>query len=251
MAAVPRYYWFMVNRVCWKCGITAHMSLPRTAQSATLSGRSQGPQIWDFAFPLDENGEPQGAFLYVIFVCDECGYPSVAKCRYKREGYSVSFSEPLEWIPSKAEDHQFSDVPKSVADAANEAYKCFSVQAYRASVIMARSVLEGIANEKISEPFKTRKNGDKYDKTLKEKIEDMVTEGVISKGLGDKANVIKEMGNSSTHNVFEEITESDAAGTLDFLELVIQEVYTHESQLQQLGKTVEGIKKKKRKRWWR
>lgn len=227
------------------------MSLPRTARSVAFGGLPQGPTIWDFAFPLDERREPQGKFLYVIFVCDECGYPSLAKCRRDEEESRFSLSEPLEWIPSKAEDHQFSDVPESVADAANEAYKCFSVQAYRASVIMARSVLEGIANEKISEPFKIRKNGEKYDKTLKEKINDMVTEGVISRGLGDKAAVITEMGNSSTHNVFEEITESDAAGTLNFLELVIQEVYTHENQLRQLGKTVENIKEKKRKLWWR
>lgn len=106
---------------------------------------------------------------------------------------------------------------------------------------MARSVLEGIANEKISEPRK--KNG--YDKDLKDKIKDMVTEEIISKKLGAKANVIKDIGNSSTHNIFEDISEDDAADTLEFLSLVIDEVYRQESQLNRLGRRTEKIKKKK------
>lgn len=111
---------------------------------------------------------------------------------------------------------------------------------------MARSVLEGIANTKISEPLKTGANGKKYDKNLKEKIKDMVKEDIITRKLGEMASAIKDVGNSSTHNIFEKITKTDAANTLTFLELVIQQVYTQEAQLQQLGKTVDNIRKKKR-----
>lgn len=242
----------MVNRICWQCGVTAHMSLPKIYRSVTSFSVYDKPTVWDFAFPVDERGLPQGEYLYVIYVCDECGYPNLAqyRCIPNPESNGVLLSKsPIQWIPSRAEDHQFSGVPENVAAAANEAFRCFSIQAYRASVIMARSVLEGIANEKISVPYKINSKGEKYDKTLKEKIEDMVKEEAISKKLGEKASLIKDVGNSSTHNIFEEITETDAAGTLGFLELTIQEVYTQEAQLQQLGKTVENIRQKKHRFW--
>lgn len=239
----------MVNRICWQCGVTAHMSLPRTYRGGTSFSAYGEPTIQDFAFPVDEHGFPQGEYLYVIYVCDECGYPNLAqyRCIPDPESDGVTLSEyPLQWIPSRAEDHRFSGVPENVAAAANEAFRCFSIQAYRASVIMARSVLEGIANTKISEPLKTGANGKKYDKNLKEKIMDMVKEDIITRKLGEMASAIKDVGNSSTHNIFEKITKTDAANTLTFLELVIQQVYTQEAQLQQLGETVDNIRKKKR-----
>lgn len=239
----------MVNRICWQCGVTAHMSLPRTYKGGTSFSACGKPTVWDFAFPVDEHGFPQGEYIYVIYVCDECGYPSLAlyRCVPDPESDGVTLSEyPLQWIPSQAEDHQFSGVPENVAAAANEAFRCFSIQAYRASVIMARSVLEGIANEKISASYKMNSKGEKCDKTLKEKIKDMVKEDIITRKLGEKASAIKDVGNSSTHNIFEKITKIDAASTLAFLELVIQQVYTQEAQLQQLGKTVDNIRKKKR-----
>ena len=225
------------------------MSLPRTYRRIASFNNHSEPNIWDFAFPLDESGKPRGEYLYVIYACDECGYPNIAQYDYIEDDESGGIriaNLPLQWIPSQAEDHRFSEVPENVAAAANEAFRCFSIQAYRASVIMARSVLEGIANTKISEPLKTGANGKKYDKNLKEKIKDMVKEDIITRKLGEMASAIKDVGNSSTHNIFEKITKTDAANTLTFLELVIQQVYTQEAQLQQLGKTVDNIRKKKR-----
>ncbi len=201
----------------------------------------------DFAFPLTSDGELQGKHLYIIYVCDNCGYPNIAKyTAYTDKWRTIRHSaEPVEWIPLRAEDHTFVDVPKRVVSAANEAFRCFSIQAYRASVIMARSVLEGIANKKISEPYKTDAKGKRHDKDLKEKIKDMKEEGIISKKLGDKASVIKDIGNGSTHNIFHEISKDDASATLGFLDLVIQEVYTQEAQLKKLGKTSDEIKREK------
>ena len=224
------------------------MSLPRTYRRIASFNNHSEPNIWDFAFPLDESGKPRGEYLYVIYACDECGYPNIAQYDYIEDDESGGIriaNLPLQWIPSQAEDHRFSEVPENVAAAANEAFRCFSIQAYRASVIMARSVLEGIANEKISASYKMNSKGEKCDKTLKEKIKDMVKEDIITRKLGEKASAIKDVGNSSTHNIFEKITKTDAANTLTFLELVIQQVYTQEAQLQQLGKTVDNIRKKK------
>lgn len=68
-------------------------------------------------------------------------------------------------------------------------------------MIMARSVLEVIITEKIQSPA----NEHGKDKTLNAKLRDAAKEGVISKRLGDLAATIKDVGNGSTHNIFEEI----------------------------------------------
>lgn len=107
---------------------------------------------------------------------------------------------------------------------------------------MARTVLEGIANSKIN-PVK--ENG--YEKDLKEKIKDLGKAGIISKRLEDKASIIKDIGNGSTHNIFEEITETDAINTLNFLDLLIDEVYTQEAQYDQLGQTNKKLNISKQK----
>lgn len=239
----------MVNRVCWKCGIATHMSLPKSEVTVPGIYRSYPLSAMEYIFPRDSNGEPQGKYVYAILVCDECGYPNIAKyaVRQNDSGEFEYSAVPVEWIPSRAEDHSFADVPKRVASAANEAFRCFSIQAYRSSVIMARSVLEGIANEKIRHRSKTTSKGKEFDKGLTEKIKDMEDEEVISKKLGDKASAIKDIGNNSTHSIFQEISKEEASIVLDFLDLVIQEVYTQEAQLKKLEKTSDKIERKKEK----
>lgn len=221
------------------------MSLPKSEVRSPLGPYRLNSE--DFAFPLTSDGELQGKHLYIIYVCDNCGYPNIAKyTAYTDKWRTIRHSaEPVEWIPLRAEDHTFVDVPKRVVSAANEAFRCFSIQAYRASVIMARSVLEGIANEKIQAPFKINSKGEKIDKNLKEKIKNMKDEEVISRKLGNKASAIQNIGNGSTHNIFQEITKEDASIVLGFLDLVIREVYTQEAQLKKLGKTSDEIKREK------
>lgn len=205
------------------------------------------PGASEFSFPRDAAGSFTDDFVFVIYVCDYCGYPNIAK--YETDEIDSSgieyLGDPVEWVPLQADDHAFTDVPKKVASAANEAFRCFSIQAYRASVIMARSVLEGIANENIDNCSRTTSKGKEFDKGLTEKIKDMEAKGIISKKLGSKASVIKDIGNGSTHNIFHEISKDDASATLGFLDLVIQEVYTQEAQLKKLGKTSEEIRREK------
>lgn len=118
-----------------------------------------------------------------------------------------------------------------MANAASEAYKCFSIGAYRATVITARSVLEAIATKKISSPADDRGR----DKGLKEKLKNLVDEGVISSQLGDYASVIKDIGDGSTHNIFEPVTKNEASYILDFLDMIIDEVYQRNAKLKKLA----------------
>lgn len=223
------------------------MKLPNEGMPRLWYPAGYTPGASEFSFPRDAAGSFTDDFVFVIYVCDYCGYPNIAK--YETDEIDSSdieyLHDPVEWIPLRADDHTFVDVPKRVASAANEAFRCFSIQAYRASVIMARSVLEGIADEKIRAPFRTNSKGKEIDKNLTAKIKDMKDEEVISRELGNKASAIQNIGNGSTHNIFQEITKEDASIVLGFLDLVIREVYTEEAQLKKLGKTSEEIKREK------
>ncbi|MEV4390207.1 hypothetical protein AB0J68_31615, partial [Micromonospora sp. NPDC049580] len=43
---------------------------------------------------------------------------------------------------------EFPDVPAHIAETADEAHRCHSIKAYRAGVLLARSVIEATAKEK-------------------------------------------------------------------------------------------------------
>ena len=54
----------------------------------------------------------------------------------------------LNWIPRGGEGRSFEDVPDHIAAAASEAYECFSIGAYRATVAMTRAVVEATAKDR-------------------------------------------------------------------------------------------------------
>ena len=52
---------------------------------------------------------------------------------------------PLEWRP--AGPKHYPGVPEEISAAASEAYACMSTQAYRAAILVARSVIEACAKD--------------------------------------------------------------------------------------------------------
>ena len=86
-----------------------------------------GTQLMDCMFPKPEDCQGNRESSFVVYVCANCGYPNIA--RYSQEG-DVDFDNPEEWIPASSIGKKYSDVPKTVANAASEAYKCFSIGAY-------------------------------------------------------------------------------------------------------------------------
>ena len=77
-----------------------------------------------------------------FFKCDYCGYPNIAlMAAYVDDGFdrfdanSVfsknDGSQPFVWLPDEPLGKEFEDVPQHIADAASEAYACFSIRSYR------------------------------------------------------------------------------------------------------------------------
>lgn len=218
----------MVARNCWHCHTYANMSLPKLRSQFLYEDRSQ---VYDCTFPKPENMKNDDD-IFVLYQCDLCGYPNIAhySCAWLKS--TQDYDSPLDWIPASALGKDYSDIPERIASAASECHECFSIGAYRAAVIMARSVLEAIVTEKIKSPANERGK----DKTLNAKLNDAANEGVISKRLGELANAIKDVGNGSTHNIFEPISKDEADYVLGFMDLLIEETYQQDERLKKLSK---------------
>ncbi len=194
----------MSSRICWHCHQTAHMT--RTADAYRAVG---------------------GNHPWVVFCeCDNCEYPNIALLPRDAEA-GGSFldvhslfarndnSVVIEWLPNEPLGKEFEDVPKHIADAASEAYACFSIRSYRASILMARSVLEA-----------TAKDNGVTTGTLAAKIDKLAEQDVISDQIKDEAHEIRYLGNDMAHGDFTEpVDEEDADDMLGFLETFLDYVY--------------------------
>ncbi|RGQ72977.1 DUF4145 domain-containing protein [Bifidobacterium longum] len=218
----------MVSRNCWHCHVCSNMSLPKLRAQYLYD---DGSQIYDCTFPKPDETKEDEQDVFVVYRCDNCGYPNIGRYSAAWIKQPGDYGQVLEWIPASAIGKEYPDVPERVASAASECYKCFSIGAYRAAIIMARSVLEAIVTEKIQSPANERG----YDKTLSAKLKDAAEEGVISKRLGDCADAIKDVGNGSTHNIFESIDRDYAEYVLSFMDSLIEETYQRDERLSKLA----------------
>jgi len=155
------------------------------------------------------------------FRCDGCGALNIAVAK-GRPGNQ----DPLEWlasrstvewlpqIPPEPPEHEFPDVPRTIADAAAEAYACREVaDACRAAVLLARSVVEATAKDK------GIANG-----TLLAKIDAM--SDMIRPHVRDGAHQVRLFGNDMAHGDFVgDISPEDADLVLTLMSEVLDDVY--------------------------
>ncbi|MBI9114298.1 DUF4145 domain-containing protein [Sanguibacter suaedae] len=121
----------------------------------------------------------------------------------------------LEWHPSKVEGKQFPDVPEHIASAADEAYRCFSISALRAAILLGRSVVEATAKDKGI-----------VKGTLATKINGLEAAGHIRPLIAETAHEIRFLGNDMAHGDFiEPVSDGQAADVLAFMDEVLNEVY--------------------------
>ncbi len=230
----------MVARTCWHCHTYSNMSLPDIGSKNPYTGQMYD-NLYNCTFPKPEDLENDEKYIFVIYQCDCCGYPNIG--RYDTEQMKVKgvYTSLIDWIPESAIGKEYPDVPERIASAASECHECFSIGAYRAAVIMARSVLEAIITEKIQKPSNERGK----DKTLNAKLKDAAEEGVISKRLGELAGAIKDIGNGSTHNIFEEISKDNAEYVLGFMDSLIENTYQQDERLAKLAKKKQQLEQAK------
>jgi Domain of unknown function (DUF4145) len=194
----------MATRNCWHCGVKTHMAdygTPFNAASTTPGNR----RVW-------------GAFK-----CDNCDALSIAtglasfddRLAGTHPGVWLAEKNNPEWYPISATGREFPDVPQHIAEAASEAYKCHSISAFRASVQLARSVVEATAKEKgITQG------------SVFNKINELYSQRFIREHIKDGAHEVRHLGNDMAHGDFiSPVTSEEAELVLILMSEILEEVF--------------------------
>jgi hypothetical protein len=117
--------------------------------------------------------------------------------------------------PDQVGGKSFPDVPDHIAEAADEAYRCYSIGAFRASTLLARSVVEATAKAKGI----TQGN-------LMNKIEEMFSQGHIREFVRDGAHEVRYLGNDMAHGDFvDPVAPEEAELALALVDEVLDEIF--------------------------
>lgn len=195
----------------------------------------------------DLNYDPDYAEVwFAIFKCDSCGYATLGMIDYHFSLLEVAASqaqedflndsEEITWIPEAAVGMEYEDVPTEIASVASEAYSCCSIAAYRAAVLMARTVLEA-----------TAKNKGVTSGSLYEKIDELAAKTIITRQLAQEAHEIRLLGNDMAHgDLNTPVSKEDAEEILDFLDSVLDYVYQQPIAIERRKKLREQRKQSKK-----
>lgn len=207
----------MATRLCWKCDAKSHMSM----HGGQTSARER---------------EDKRRVVQAAFKCDECGWLSIGLADWTKSNNTVppNFLDSAEctWLPTHGESTDYPDVPDHIAQAAAEAHLCHSVGAYRASVLLARSVIEATAKDK---GITTGR--------LVTKIDAMHKAELIRKVVKDGAHEVRHLGNDMAHGDFVEPVESEESEeVLELMAEVLHDVYQQDARVARRRATREAKK---------
>lgn len=137
------------------------------------------------------------------------------------------------WEPTKAVGRSTPNVPAHIASAIDEAYRCHSIGAYRAAVLMARGVIEAGAKH-----FQVTQG------MLEKKIIELGDKELLRPVLVESAHEIRHIGNDAAHGdyakpdpdnsdlVVATVTEEDATDVLEFMDEIVDELFALPTRVQ-------------------
>ncbi len=122
----------------------------------------------------------------------------------------------LEWLPPKALDKEFLDVPPAIAAAASEVHSCLSIHASRAAIAVARAVVEATAKDK------GITGG-----SLQQKIDKLAGQGLIRDHTRQAAHELRLDGNSIAHGdlATQPPDSTEAEEIVALMDELLEEVY--------------------------
>lgn len=127
------------------------------------------------------------------------------------------------WEPVSPVGKPYPDVLAEIASPASEAHECFSIGAFRAAVLMARSVIEA-----------TAKNQNIEGRDLYAKIVAMGEAQLIRPLIVEAAHEVRLLGNEMAHGDFAttDISEDDATDVLVLMDELLNEVFALPTRIQ-------------------
>jgi hypothetical protein len=130
----PTVYCDLVpSTTCGWCGRFANMTYGDTAKLVDMGALYGGPERYE---------------VMATFECNYCHRLLIAQTASPSRDVQHPFDfGNVTWIPSKGDQPpDLPDVPEHIAAAAQEAYRCRSIGAQRAAVLLARAVIEATSS---------------------------------------------------------------------------------------------------------
>lgn len=120
----------------------------------------------------------------------------------------------------KPNDAADESIPEGVREDFKEAKRCHFIQAYKATVIMCRRVLESSADDLGAKGA-----------SLREQIDDLFKTGKITQSLRDFAHHLRMTGNKGAHADVDSVSAEDAADMIQFTNQHLDFVYVMPAKL--------------------
>lgn len=137
--------------------------------------------------------------------------------RSKEEGEGMDIES---WSPPAMRPVDTAFVPEGVACFFKEAHDAFSISAFRAVLLLVRSVVEA-----------TAKDREITSGSLVQKINKLYDEGHIRRGTKDMAHALRILGNDMAHGDIDEVpTQEDADDALTIARFVLDDVYVADAR---------------------
>lgn len=128
--------------------------------------------------------------------------------------------ELTSWSPPPMRPVDATFIPEGVAGFFKEAHDAFSISAYRAVLLLVRSVIEATAKEQ-----------GVTSGTLVQKVNKLHEEGLLRKGTKDMAHALRILGNDMAHGDIEATpTQEDADDALTIARFVLDDVYVADAR---------------------
>lgn len=161
------------------------------------------------------------------FTCTHCGAVNIGHTFIGKDTHLDPYDAmtrgrvEIKWLPKVSSAPSFGDTPSEIAAPAREAYTAWDHDAYRASILMARAVLEAIC-----------KNHGITKGNLLAKIDAMKEADHITKALKDAAHAVRILANDMAHGDFvkTEPTEQQAKAALGIMRQFIEQLYEQPAQ---------------------
>jgi hypothetical protein len=165
----------------------------------------------------------QGCRQGVVVVEERClnGVPVRKGAKSGTESWSG-----IHWWPMPGTQRGSDDVPVAIADAVAEGYRCLAAQAPRAAVVMFRSALALIVDERASETAKAKKS-------LYAQLKQMAQDKDLDAALGDFADHIRVVGNAGAHpSTLDPVAMDEAAELAEFISHMLAYLYIMPAKVQ-------------------
>lgn len=208
----------MLSGTCAFCGNQTHF----TARTGRVNGDRDDPK--GYVYPLE-----------ISATCDAChrfnsayGTSRDAQ-RNLKNGTILNSSQAVEegetmtiksWSPPPIRPVDVAFVPARVADYFKEAHDAFSIGAYRAVLLLVRSVIEATAKDR-----EITTGG------LVQKINKLYDDGHVRRGTKDMAHALRILGNDMAHGDIDDVpSQEDADDALTIARFVLDDVYVADAR---------------------